>query len=47
MKKAKEFQLWLINDVLPNIRKYGKYEVNKKLKLKLRALCAQAGTFGP
>jgi len=31
MKKAKEFQLWLINDVLPNIKKY---EVNKKLKLK-------------
>ena len=35
MKKAKEFQLWLINDVLPNLRKYGKYEVNKKLKQKL------------
>ena len=38
MKKAKEFQLWLINEVLPNIRKYGKYEVNKKLKLKLKNL---------
>ena len=47
MKKAKEFQLWIITEVLSNIRKYGKYEVNKKLKLKLRALCAQAGTFGP
>jgi len=35
MKKAKEFQLWLINDVLPNLRKYGIYEVNKKLKQKL------------
>jgi prophage antirepressor-like protein len=38
MKKAKEFQLWLINDVLPNLRKFGKYEVNKKLKLKLKTL---------
>ena len=33
MKKAKEFQLWLINDVLTNLSKYGKYEVNKKIKL--------------
>jgi prophage antirepressor-like protein len=23
MKKAHDFQLWLINDVLPNLRKYG------------------------
>jgi prophage antirepressor-like protein len=38
MKKAKEFQLWIITEVLPNIRKYGKYEVNKKLKLKLKNL---------
>jgi prophage antirepressor-like protein len=36
MKKAHDFQLWLINDVLPNLRKYGKYEIEKKLKLKLK-----------
>jgi len=38
MKNAKEFQLWLINEVLPNLRKYGKYELNKKIKLKLKKL---------
>jgi prophage antirepressor-like protein len=38
MKNAKDFQLWLINDVLPNLRKYGKYEMNKKIKLKLKNL---------
>jgi len=38
MPKAIEFQLWIINDVLPNIRKYGKYEINKKLKNKLKKL---------
>ena len=35
MKKAVEFQLWLINDALPNLRKYGKYEVDKKTQEKL------------
>ena len=38
MPKAIEFQLWIINEVLPNIRKYGKYEVNKKIKNKLKKL---------
>jgi hypothetical protein len=38
MKKALEFQLWIVNDVLPNLRKYGKYEVNKKIKNKLKNL---------
>ena len=35
MTSAKNFQEWLINDVLPNLRKYGKYEINKKIKKKL------------
>ena len=38
MKKALEFQLQIVNEVLPNLRKYGKYEVNKKLKDKLKNL---------
>ena len=38
MKKALEFQLWIVNEVLPNLRKYGKYEVNKKIKNKLKNL---------
>ena len=38
MKEALNFQLWLVSDVLPNLRKYGKYEVNKKIKYKLKNL---------
>ena len=38
MKKAVDFRLWIINEVLPNLRKYGKYEVNKKIKEKLKNL---------
>ena len=38
MKKALEFQLWIVNEVLPNLRKFGKYEVNKKIKNKLKNL---------
>jgi prophage antirepressor-like protein len=38
MKNALEFQLWLVSDVLPNLRKMGKYEVNKKIKIKLKNL---------
>ena len=38
MKKAVEFQYWIVNDVLPKLRKFGKYEVNKKIKLKLKNL---------
>jgi prophage antirepressor-like protein len=38
MKNAHGFQLWLVNEVLPNLRKHGKYEVNKRLKNKLKTL---------
>jgi prophage antirepressor-like protein len=38
MESAKEFQEWLINEVLPNLRKHGKYELNKKIKQKLKNL---------
>jgi len=38
MKQAIHFQLWLVNDVLPNLRKHGKYELNKKIKKKLKNL---------
>ena len=37
-KKAIDFQLWIVNEVLPNLRKFGKYEVNKKIKIKLKKL---------
>ena len=29
MPKAIDFQLWIVNEVLPNLRKFGKYEINK------------------
>jgi prophage antirepressor-like protein len=35
MKKAYEFQLWLINIALPKLRESGKYEVDKKTRIKL------------
>jgi len=35
MKKAIEFQLWLINEVLPKLRQFGKYEVDDKTKKRL------------
>jgi prophage antirepressor-like protein len=38
MKKAVEFQNWLIIDALPKLRKYGKYEVDKKTKRKIHNL---------
>lgn len=38
MNSANDFQSWLINDVLPNLRKYGKYEISKKIKQKLKNL---------
>ena len=37
-KVAKTFQEWLIEDVLPQIRKQGVYEVQKKLKEELKEL---------
>ena len=36
MKKAEKFQEWLIEEALPKLRKYGKYEVNTKMKKKLK-----------
>lgn len=38
MKKAEQFQEWLIEDALPKLRKYGKYEVDSKMKKKLKIL---------
>ena len=38
MKKAIKFQLWLVKEALPNLRKYGKYEVDKKTQKKLDKL---------
>ena len=38
MKKAEQFQEWLIEDALPKLRKYGKYEVDSKMKKKLKNL---------
>ena len=38
MNKAKDFQLWLSNDVLPKLRKQGIYELDKKVKYKLKNL---------
>ena len=38
MKNAQKFQLWLINDVLPNLRKHGRFELDKKIKLKIKNL---------
>jgi len=38
MNKAIEFQNWLITDALPKLRKYGKYEVDKKTKKKIHNL---------
>ena len=35
MKIAVKFQLWLVKEALPNLRKYGKYEIDKKIKKKL------------
>ena len=35
MKKALEFQLWLVNTALPKLREFGKYEFDKKTKIKL------------
>ena len=38
MKKAKKFQEWIIEEILPKLRKYGKYENDKKVKYKLDKL---------
>ena len=36
MKKAEKFQDWLAEEALPKLRKYGKYEVDSKMKKKLK-----------
>jgi prophage antirepressor-like protein len=38
MPIAKNFQLWLIKDALPKLRKYGKYELDNKIKKKIDIL---------
>ena len=38
MKLAKEFQVWIIEDALPKLRKYGFYEVDTKTKTKIKEL---------
>jgi prophage antirepressor-like protein len=38
MKLAKEFQVWIIEDALPKLRKYGFYEVDNKTKIKIKEL---------
>jgi prophage antirepressor-like protein len=36
MKLAEQFQEWLIEQALPKLRQYGKYEVDEKTKTKLK-----------
>ena len=38
MKKAEKFQDWLVEEALPKLRKFGKYEVDNKIKKKLKNL---------
>jgi prophage antirepressor-like protein len=38
MKLAKEFQVWIIEDALPKLRKYGFYQVDNKTKTKIKEL---------
>jgi prophage antirepressor-like protein len=38
MKLAKEFQVWIIEDALPKLRKFGFYEVDNKTKTKIKEL---------
>ena len=38
MKKAKDFQNWISSDVIPKIRKYGKYESSHKDNNNIRKL---------
>ena len=38
MKIAEQFQEWLVEDALPKLRQYGKYEVDEKTKTKLKKL---------
>lgn len=38
MKVGKDFKKWIIYDVIPSIRKYGKYELIKKYKDKIKKI---------
>lgn len=38
MKIAEKFQIWLIEDALPKLRKYGFYEVDNNTKTKIKKL---------
>lgn len=38
MKNAEKFQTWLIEQALPKLRQYGKYEVDKKTQTKIKKL---------
>jgi hypothetical protein len=38
MKVAEKFQEWLIEDALPKLRQYGKYEIDKKIQTKIKKL---------
>jgi prophage antirepressor-like protein len=38
MKKAEQFQTWLIEQALPKLRQYGKYEVDIKTQTKIKKL---------
>ena len=38
MKVAEQFQSWLIEQVLPKLRKYGHYEVDAKTQIKIKKL---------
>jgi prophage antirepressor-like protein len=38
MKKAEKFQTWLIEQALPKLRQYGKYEVDIKTLAKIKKL---------
>ena len=38
MKIAKQFQEWLVEDALPKLRQYGKYEVDVKTQAKIKKL---------
>jgi prophage antirepressor-like protein len=38
MEIAEKFQEWLVEDALPKLSQYGKYEVDEKTKIKLKKL---------
>jgi hypothetical protein len=42
---AKQFKLWLFEDVLPSIRKTGKYELDSKTKIELDKVNEQLKSY--